>query len=60
MPMSQHIGEIDPGWYPDPHGEPCDRYWDGHTWTDRTRPMVITLPARQPDPPEESPAEDPG
>ncbi len=44
--MSQHIGAIDPGWYPDPHGEPCERYWDGHGWTDQTRAMVISLPAK--------------
>lgn len=46
--MSQHIGAIDPGWYPDPHGEPRERYWDGHTWTDQTRPMVISIPAKRP------------
>ena len=21
-----------PGWYPDPHGGPQQRYWDGHQW----------------------------
>ncbi len=44
--MSQHMGAIDPGWYPDPKGTPQERYWDGHTWTDRTRPMTIVLPPR--------------
>lgn len=46
--VSQHIGAIDPGWYPDPHGQPCDRYWDGHGWTDKTRPMVITVHTKRP------------
>ena len=23
-----------PGWYPDPHGGPSFRYWDGTRWTD--------------------------
>jgi hypothetical protein len=27
------------GWYPDPDGKPCERYWDGSDWTDRTRPI---------------------
>src|SRR3954468_15823525 len=22
-----------PGWYPNPSGEPGQRYWDGHNWT---------------------------
>jgi hypothetical protein len=30
--------EITPGWYPDPDGKPADRYWDGQSWTDQTRP----------------------
>lgn len=40
------MGAIDPGWYPDPKGTPQERYWDGHTWTDRTRPMTIVLPPK--------------
>lgn len=44
--MSQHIGAIDPGWYPDPQGIPQERFWDGHGWTDRTRPMTIVIPAK--------------
>ncbi|NSL43129.1 DUF2510 domain-containing protein, partial [Streptomyces sp. 8P21H-1] len=31
-----------PGWYPDPgqksDGPATQRWWDGRTWTDRTRP----------------------
>ncbi len=29
---------VSPGWYPDPDGKPCDRYWDGSAWTFETRP----------------------
>lgn len=25
------------GWYPDPSGEPQERYWDGEQWTSQTR-----------------------
>ncbi len=53
--MSQHIGAIDPGWYPDPHGEPRERFWDGHGWTDQTRAMVISLPAKPKPQPQQSP-----
>jgi hypothetical protein len=29
------------GWYPDPHGMPILRWWDGSAWTDRTeKPRV--------------------
>ncbi len=49
--MSQHIGAIDPGWYPDPQGIPQERFWDGHGWTDRTRPMTIVIPAKPSAPP---------
>ncbi len=27
-----------PGWYPDPAGQPVQRYWDGATWTAFTHP----------------------
>jgi TM2 domain-containing membrane protein YozV len=30
------------GWYPDPNGNPCERYWNGNLWTEETRPMVNT------------------
>lgn len=28
-----------PGWYPDPHGQPLLRWYDGSTWTDHTAPQ---------------------
>ncbi|MGC0364834.1 hypothetical protein ABH922_002818 [Rhodococcus sp. 27YEA15] len=28
------------GWYPDPSGNPMQRYWDGGQWTDHTAPLV--------------------
>jgi len=31
------------GWYPDPEGKPCERYWDGFKWTDQTRPLANPL-----------------
>jgi len=35
---------ITSGWYPDPDGKPCERYWDGVSWTDKTRPLTTSLP----------------
>lgn len=38
-----------PGWYPDPHGQPQTRWWDGSTWTAHTQPdppaPVVMAPA---------------
>ena len=28
-----------PGWYPDPGGQPVQRWWNGATWTDSTYPL---------------------
>jgi hypothetical protein len=28
-----------PGWYPDPNGQPHMRFWNGHEWTDAIRPF---------------------
>lgn len=28
-----------PGWYPDPHGAPSARWWDGTQWTDHQAPL---------------------
>lgn len=30
---------IPPGWYPDPDGKPCERFWDGQSWGADTRPQ---------------------
>lgn len=32
------------GWYLDPNGLPCDRYWDGNEWSERTRPQTYHQP----------------
>lgn len=29
---------VAPGWYPEPSGQPCQRWWDGTTWTEQTQP----------------------
>jgi hypothetical protein len=31
-------GAPDAGWYPDPGGNPTMRWWNGHSWSDHTRP----------------------
>lgn len=28
------------GWYPDPNGQPVQRYWDGAVWTEHTAPLA--------------------
>jgi Protein of unknown function (DUF2510) len=32
------------GWYPDPHGGPGLRWWDGSTWTEHTAPQPVATP----------------
>jgi hypothetical protein len=34
---------VAPGWYPDPHGAPGERWWDGASWGPQTRayPTVV-------------------
>jgi hypothetical protein len=34
------MSQVNPGWYPDPDGKPCERYWDGSNWTLETRPKT--------------------
>lgn len=36
--------EIPAGWYEDPDGNNCERFWDGQNWTLKTRPMVSKIP----------------
>lgn len=31
---------VSPGWYKDPDGLPCERYWNGQLWTIETRPLI--------------------
>lgn len=38
------------GWYPDPNGFECDRFWDGQNWTEQTRPKQNLLNANPPQP----------
>jgi hypothetical protein len=38
------------GWYPDPHAEDQQRYWDGNAWTEHQAPLVQQQPTR-PTPP---------
>ena len=33
------MSQVPPGWYPDPDGKPCNRYWDGANWTLETHPL---------------------
>lgn len=37
------------GWYPDPHGNPGQRYWDGQHWLDSNMPAqaAAQLPVEQ-------------
>ena len=37
--------EAPEGWYPDPQAEADERFWDGSTWTDRTRSAASAQPA---------------
>jgi hypothetical protein len=34
--------EVQAGWYKDPDGNPCERFWDGQKWTLNTRPISPT------------------
>jgi hypothetical protein len=38
-------GTVAAGWYADPDGKPAERYWNGNTWTEQSRPMTtMTAP----------------
>ena len=37
---------IPAGWYPDPHGNPQQRWWDGDAWTSDVAPYEV--PHQQP------------
>ncbi|WP_374615902.1 DUF2510 domain-containing protein [Frankia sp. AgKG'84/4] len=32
--------EVPAGWYRDPDGQPCNRWWDGDRWTSYTAPLT--------------------
>jgi len=32
-------------WYPDPHNPLTQRWWDGSSWTDQTRPALPAVPS---------------
>lgn len=34
------MSQVSPGWYEDPDGKPCERYWNGTAWTLDTRPVL--------------------
>ena len=36
-----------PGWYQDPDGFQCERFWDGGNWTLQTRPIVHSATINQ-------------
>ena len=40
--------EIPAGWYPDPHSQDAQRYWDGNQWTGNSIPAAGQSPAGGP------------
>jgi hypothetical protein len=46
VPKKDNVGNVQPGWYPDPDGKPCERYWDGTKWGEATQP--ISQPSKEP------------
>lgn len=44
------MSTIEPGWYPDPSGEPVERRWDGGAWREDTRPATSEEPHEVPYP----------
>jgi hypothetical protein len=32
--------QVPAGWYRDPNGQPCNRWWDGYQWTPNTAPLT--------------------
>lgn len=44
--MTSPSGSANPpaGWYPDPSGQPGQRWWDGSTWTDQTQQSPAAAP----------------
>ena len=46
--LSVTTATTSPGWYPDPHGAPGLRWWDGSQWTEHTHPAVDGAPSQKP------------
>ncbi|MFC4530364.1 DUF2510 domain-containing protein [Sphaerisporangium dianthi] len=44
----QPAGPLRPGYYPDPGGRPCLRWWDGGNWTPNTAPAPPQAPSPAP------------
>jgi hypothetical protein len=40
-PSPQPAPSMPPGWYPDPHGQPMNRWYDGRQWTEHVAPMAM-------------------
>lgn len=49
--MTDTTGGLPPaGWYPDPYGEPFERWWDGAGWTEHTNTPAPAAPAEPAEP----------
>ena len=35
--------KVPAGWYKDPDGNECERYWDGNNWSLKTRPSINSV-----------------
>jgi Protein of unknown function (DUF2510) len=40
VPLTSPLPQVPAGWYRDPHGQPCNRWWDGFQWTHNTSPLA--------------------
>ncbi len=40
VPLTPPLPQVPAGWYRDPHGQPCNRWWDGFQWTHNTSPLA--------------------
>ncbi len=40
VPRPPPLPQVPAGWYRDPHGQPCNRWWDGFQWTHNTSPLA--------------------
>lgn len=42
LAVADENGNVPAGWYPDPEGNPSERYYNGEAWTQQSRPMTVT------------------